>query len=49
LIQGELAPGFYQQEWNIESTAQTGLYTYRLVVTGQQGAETLHGKIVIKK
>lgn len=49
LIQGELAPGFYQQEWNNESTAQPGLYTYRLVVSGQQGAETLHGKIVIKK
>jgi hypothetical protein len=49
LLQGEYMPGFYQQEWNKDGTAQTGLYTYRLVVTGQQGAETLHGKIVIKK
>ena len=50
LAAGDYKPGFYTAEWNTtESDLNSGLYTYRLVVSGQNLKDVQVGKIILNK
>jgi len=49
LVNGELAPGFYEIPWTVSDELISGLYTYRLVVGANQKKEVRSGKIIISR
>ena len=50
LVEGQFKPGFYTTEWNTtEANLNNGLYTYRLVVSGQNLKDVQTGKIILMK
>ncbi len=50
LVEGQFKPGFYSTEWNTtEANLNNGLYTYRLVVSGQNLKDVQSGKIILMK
>ncbi len=50
LVDSQYKPGFYNVEWNTtEANLNNGLYTYRLVVSGQNLKDVQSGKIILKK
>ncbi|HNV28177.1 MAG TPA: FG-GAP-like repeat-containing protein, partial [Cyclobacteriaceae bacterium] len=49
LVEGQFKPGFYTTEWNTTDANLNGLYTYRLVVSGQNLKDVQSGKIILMK
>jgi len=49
LVEGQFKPGFYNTEWNTADSNLNGLYTYRLVVSGQNLKDVQSGKLILMK
>jgi photosystem II stability/assembly factor-like uncharacterized protein len=49
LVEGQFKPGFYTTEWNTTEANLNGLYTYRLVVSGENLKDVQSGKIILMK
>ena len=54
LVHGDLRPGFYKVDWQVESNSGSGphsdgIYIYRLTVDGVSGGDLLTGKVLIKR
>jgi len=49
LVEGQFKPGFYSTEWNTADSNLNGLYTYRLVVSGQNLKDVQSGKLILMK
>jgi len=49
LVEGQYKPGFYSAEWNTADSNLNGLYTYRLVVSGQNLKDVQSGKLILMK
>lgn len=50
IVRGTYAAGYHELTWNGENKlSSTGLFTYRLKVSNDQGSDVLQGKIMVKK
>ncbi len=50
VVNGNLTPGFYATEWDATQNAlSNGLYTFRLVVIGENGRDMKSEKVILRK